>query len=138
MNTAHTTSPASRKHPRATIEEPGVITVREWNRRAPARRLQVTIRSISHEGVGLALADGRGTLDRRANATLDFKVGGRRFEIPGSIVWVAGPSAPPGPLDVGVRFVLAAVTSETREAYARWVLGLLDRQGVRMQPPDQR
>ena len=127
----------SRKYPRAAIDEPGVMTVRASDPKHPARRLSIAIRSISCEGAGLVLPEGRFPLERRSTVTMDFRAGGHRFEIPGVIVWVAD-SAASVPLDVGVRFVLAAVPNETRQAYAHWIVDLLQRRGVTAQAPAHR
>jgi len=125
-------SPAQRRYPRAAINEPAHLTLRT---REQNRRLPVSIRSISPEGVGLALKDTSQALALRATVRMDFSIAGRPFEIPGVIVWVAGAAAASGGVDVGVRFLLATVTHETRQAYASWVVELLRRLGVQAQPP---
>lgn len=119
--------PVSRKSPRAPIDEPGMLTVRT---REQHRRVPVAIRSISCEGAGLALRDRAQRVERRTTIRMDFTIDGRPFEIPGLVVWVADGAAPEGTLDVGVRFLLAAVTHETRQAYARWVVEILRRNAL--------
>jgi hypothetical protein len=134
-------TPVNRKYPRATIDQPGVMTVRSSDQRLPNRKVAVAIRSISPEGVGLALQNDRPPLERRSTVVMDFRVDGHHFEIPGQIVWVASNPAQRGPLDVGIRFQLAAVTNDTRLAYARWVVDYLRKRGLDMQvqqPPPKR
>lgn len=121
-------TPVRRKYPRATIQEKATLTIREPVTKT-ASRLPVDIRSISCEGVGLKLHN-KQPLEHRSTVKMDFSIDGRRFEIPGLIVWVASAGSVPGPLDVGVRFLLAAVPHETRQAYAAWVVNLLRRQGT--------
>lgn len=121
-------TPVRRKYPRATIQERGTLTIRESHTKTPSK-LPVDIRSISCEGVGLKLHQ-RQPLEHRSTVRMDFSIDGRRFEIPGLVVWVANTAAEPGPLDVGIRFLLAAVPHETRQAYAAWVVNLLRRQGT--------
>jgi hypothetical protein len=119
---------ASRKYPRADVNQPGVLTVRLPDQ-ALAHRVPVAIRSISCEGVGIALTDTRYRLERRATVTMHFDVDGKHFEIPGQVVWVA-PPAVPGKPDVGVRFSLALAPVEMRTSYANWIVNLLRRQGA--------
>ncbi len=123
----------NRKYPRAGIDQAGVMTVRG----ADQRRLRVAIRSISCEGVGVALLDPRCPLERRAMVTVDFRVDGNHFEIPGLIAWVAPDASPPTPVDVGVRFQLAMVPLKTREAYARWIVAYLGKQAPHAAPTDR-
>ncbi len=117
-----------RKYPRAEIDQPGVLSVRMPSLQE-TRRVPVAIRSISCEGVGLVLGSERCPLERRATVTMDFIIEGFHYQIPGLIVWVAPPTAK-GPLDVGVKFQLAAVTNETRQAYARWIVSFLRSKGA--------
>jgi hypothetical protein len=118
---------ANRKYPRVDVDQPGVLTVRVPHQPL-AQRVPVAIKSISPEGVGVALADTRYKLERRATVTMHFDVDGRHFEIPGQVVWVA-PPATPGRPDVGVRFTLALAPHDMRKSYANWIVNLLRRQG---------
>lgn len=122
----------NRRYPRAAVNEPAVLTVRA---REQSRRVPVAIKTISPEGAGLSLRDQGQRVEHRATVRMGFSIDGRPFEIPGLIVWVASPAAPQGSLDVGVRFLLAAVPHETRQAYARWVVELLRQRGVSQEPP---
>ena len=114
-----------------------MMTVRSSDDKVPSLRLPVAIRSISPEGVGVSLGNERCTLERRTTVMVNFVVEGHKFEIPGQIVWVAGSKAPRGPLDIGVRFTLAAVPNEIRQAYARWIVDFLRRRGVQATPPSR-
>jgi hypothetical protein len=124
----------NRKYPRADIDHPGVMTVRIPDR-GLTQPVPVAIRQISCEGAGLALRATAMPLERRTMVTMNFKVEGRHFEIPGLIAWVAPAKAPHGPLDLGVRFQLALVPAATREAYARWIVSLLLKQAAQTLPP---
>jgi Tfp pilus assembly protein PilZ len=124
---------ANRKYPRVDVNQPAVLTVRVPDQ-ALAHRVPVAIKSISCEGVGVALADTRYRLERRATVTMHFDVDGRHFEIPGQVVWVT-PASAQGKPDVGVRFTLALAPNEMRQSYAHWIVNLLRRQGSPTAPP---
>jgi Tfp pilus assembly protein PilZ len=126
---------ANRKYPRADVNQPGVLTVRIPDQ-ALAHRVPVAIRSISCEGVGIALTDTRYRLERRATVTMHFDVDGKHFEIPGQVVWVT-PASGAGKPDVGVRFTLALAPLEMRQSYAHWIVNLLRRQGTSAPTPQR-
>jgi hypothetical protein len=90
----------------------------------------VAIRSISPEGAGIAFSGPPCALERRSTVTMSFRVDSHTFDIPGQIVWTAGTQAARSPVEVGIRFQLAAVPNETRQAYARWIVELLRRAGA--------
>jgi Tfp pilus assembly protein PilZ len=123
---------ASRKYPRVDVNQPGVLTVRVPDQLL-AHRVPVAIKSISPEGVGVALTDTRYRFERRATVTMHFDVDGRHFEIPGQVVWVTPPSGQGKP-DVGVRFTLALAPNEMRKSYALWIVNLLRQQGTATAP----
>ena len=127
----------NRKYPRADVDQRGVLTVRIPDKNV-THRVPVAIRQISCEGVGLVFLDEGCPVERRDMVTMDFKVDSLHFEIPGLIAWVAPRKSRSGQLDLGIRFQLALVPNETRQAYARWIVELLRRQGAQSQPPAAR
>ena len=45
-------------------------------------------------------------------------------ELPGRVAWIANDGAD-GPFDLGVRFQLELAQLHMRQAYARWIVGLI-------------
>jgi hypothetical protein len=112
------------------INEQGIMVVRSSDKKNPTRTTPVTVRSISCEGVGVLLPDMRFPLERLATVVVQFKLGTRQFDLPGVVVWRA-PIAPQRPsFDVGIRFTLAALTTDARLAYAHSVVNFLRTRGT--------
>ena len=109
------------------MNSPGVMTVRVPGTPI-ARKVAVSIKSISPEGLGLSLGAERFPVEAKAMVTMDFRVDSQRFEIPGLVAWVAPPSGSKGDLDLGIRFQLAMVPNAVRTAYAQWIVDFLRRQ----------
>ncbi len=106
------------------------MVIRSSNPRVPNRTLQVVVRSISCEGAGVLLPGPGCVIERLTTVTLRFKLAGDDFELPGLVVWQATPSANHRPpVDVGIRFQLAALASDARLAYAHRVVGFLRARG---------
>ncbi len=112
-----------RKYPRVAFDQPADIAVRIRGERI---RIPVTIRSISCEGVGLSLApEHRQHIPRGATVILSFDADGGDFEIPGRVVWSVSPTSVPGEVDVGVRLQLELAPYVMRQAYASWIVSVL-------------
>ena len=116
----------NRRYPRATIQAPAVMTVKVPGTPI-ARKVAVSIKSISPEGLGLSLAGERFPVETKAMVTMDFHIDSKHFEIPGLVAWVASPSAK-GDMDLGIRFQLAMVPNAVRTAYAQWIVDFLRKQ----------
>jgi hypothetical protein len=119
----------SRRYPRIEIDKQAALDFRlpSRGRMEPELvRIPVAIRSISCEGVGLALCDQRWPLSCGTSVTLYFVVDSQRFEIPGRVVWLA-PQQQPSPIDAGVHFQLALAGSTVRQSYATWIVDLIVR-----------
>lgn len=97
--------------------------------RGPTRRVRVpmTIRSLSCEGVGLALQSPLSVpLRRGTGVVLHFAAGDRDVVLPGQVVWF---SPEPGrTFDLGVRLQLELAEARSRQAYATWIVDVTRRE----------
>jgi hypothetical protein len=117
-----------RHFPRVACDHVGHLEVR-FRDRGDYRRVlaAVTIRSLAPDGAGLVFRDPEGQsvpLSRDTPVTVRFHPADREIEIPGRVVWrrEAGQDSP---LDLGIRFQLELAPLDTRQAYARWIVGEL-------------
>jgi hypothetical protein len=119
-----------RRYPRVSVETKGELALESAMERGsdgPQVTFPVTIRSISTGGAGLALPEGGGQrLAPGARVVVSFE-GSQRFELPGRIAWCAGEGYQSSPYDLGIHFQLERVGKAVRDAYARWVVGLVQR-----------
>jgi len=114
--------PPVRRYPRVPFEVDGSMEFRLADHRVS---VPITVRSFSCEGAGVKLIDQRHRLRPGTNVTMRFRADGDAFELPGRVAWCTRDSTRSGRFDLGVRFVLAATRHSMRQAYAKWVVGLI-------------
>jgi hypothetical protein len=117
-----------RRYPRVPLDQPGEMEINvrgEPGTSGRNLRVPVTIRTVSCEGMGLALRrkdlPGVGV---GATVTMRLLVGGVNVEIPGRIAWF-DPREPQGRFDLGVRLQLEIARAAMRQQWAEWVVGLI-------------
>jgi hypothetical protein len=119
-----------RRYPRVPFDKPGQLEVRVSPRRAPTRRMHVpvTIRSISCEGVGIALREPQALpIGRGASVTMHFSIGRYELQLPGRVAWHRDRGESTYPFDLGIRLQLELAPVEMRQAYATWIVGVIAR-----------
>lgn len=104
----------SRRHLRLATSQPATLI-------ASGEQSPALIATASHGGLGLTTPSA-GDLVRGASVKVQLKIDNNTFEVPGRVVW-RKPDA------VGVRLQLEIAGTRFRDAYTRWVDGLMARAG---------
>jgi hypothetical protein len=121
-----------RRFRRIRYEHPAEVEVRIESRQpgATARRIRlpVTLRTVSPEGVGLAMNAVQSFVPvNGAWITTVFSVQERVFELPGKIAWHARSSGAVPRIDIGIQLHLELAVAATRKSFATWIVDLTRR-----------
>ena len=118
-------SSKQRQFPRIRVDKPAELDVA--TRPSPGTeptRLAGTIRSLSCEGLGLALDDPTAVdLPPGSPVTIRFLVEDKIINIPGRIAW-QGEAAEKRPFNLGIHLELDAAGSTNRAIFAPWIVQL--------------
>jgi len=116
---------APRKHPRLRSNHPGEVEILLPGKPGAPRKLciPVTIRSVSVEGVGVALnAHPDRPLGRGDTVTMRITSDKDPMEIPGRVAWFNDHHK--YPIHLGIHLQLEFARANMRHAYAHWVVDL--------------
>jgi PilZ domain-containing protein len=118
-----------RRYPRVPLDQPGEMEIRIRPTPGAAsrpRKVPVTIRTVSCEGMGLVVRDRRDLrgIGVGTTVTMRLEAGGARVEVPGRVAWY-DPRAPETRYDLGVKLHLEIARAAERQHWAEWVVGLI-------------
>jgi hypothetical protein len=118
-----------RKFRRIRYEHPAEVEVRidaaKPGVSARRMRLPVTLRTVSPEGVGLAMDPVQAYAPvRGGQITTVMQVRDQKFELPGKIAWCVRSSGAVPRIDMGIHLHLELAAAATRKAYATWIVNL--------------
>ncbi len=116
---------APRKHPRLRSDHPGEVEILLPGKPgAPQKmRIPVTIRSVSVEGVGVALdVHPERPLGRGDTVTMRISKLEQPVELPGRVAWFNDQHK--YPIQLGIHLQLEFARANMRHAFAHWVVDL--------------